>query len=92
MITTGTASVDYNATNIINSQYTCKTEKIGDNDTKDVINLTVENEIKPLGIHYTHHKKVDKASKIDLVSIKRKGTFLMINFKSLSEQASLGSL
>lgn len=60
--------MDYNATNIINSQYTCKTEKINDSEVKDVINLTVENEIKPLGIHYTHQKKVDVEAKIDFVS------------------------
>lgn len=71
LITTGTASVEYNATNgtkIITGQYTCKTEKISDNEVKDVINLTCENEIKPLGIHYTHHKNVDEAAKINIVS------------------------
>lgn len=67
-ITTGDASVEYNTKNIINSHYTCKTEKSGDSESKDVINLTLENEFRPLGIYFTHHKKIDKTAKTDLVS------------------------
>lgn len=68
MITTGDASVEYNTKNIINGHYTCKTEKTNDNESKDVINLTLENELRPLGIYYTHQKKIDKPIKSDFVS------------------------
>lgn len=68
MITTGDASVEYNSNKIIDSQYTCKTEKVSDIESKDVITLKLENEHTPLGIHYTHQKKIDKRKKIDFVS------------------------
>lgn len=68
LITTGDAIVEYNANKIIDSQYTCKTEKISAIETKDVITLKLENEHTPLGIHYTHQKKIDKPAKIDYVS------------------------
>lgn len=68
MITTGDASVEYNSNKIIDSQYTCKTEKINDNESKDVITLKLENEHTPVGIHYTHQKKIDRSKKFDFVS------------------------
>jgi hypothetical protein len=43
MITTGDALVEYNSKNILNSHYTCKTEKITKSESKDVINLKVDN-------------------------------------------------
>ena len=68
LITTGHATVEYNNKNFINSHYTCKTEKISENDSKDVINLTLENEMRPLGIYYTHQKKLVIEDKSDFVS------------------------
>lgn len=67
LITAGDASIEYNAKGIINSHYTCKTEKINEKESKDVINLILENEVRDFGIHYTHHKKLDKPKKLDFV-------------------------
>lgn len=67
MITAGDASIEYNSKSIINSHYTCKTENINDGEMKDVINLTLENEIRPIGIHYTHYKKFDGRKRHDYV-------------------------
>jgi hypothetical protein len=59
--------VDYNTKNVLNSHYTCKTEKISSNHAKDIIDLSLENEFKPLGIHYVHEKRVVASEKFDLV-------------------------
>lgn len=68
MITTGHGSVEYNAKNVLNSTYTCRTEKIGSGQVKDVIDLSIENEMRPIGIHYTHEKRKRPAQKFDYVS------------------------
>lgn len=60
--------MEYNDKNILNSTYTCKTEKIGSGQTKDVVDLSLENEMRPIGIHYTHEKKIRPAQKFDYVS------------------------
>jgi hypothetical protein len=72
MITTGDASIEYNTKNIVNSHYTCKTEKISDSESKDIINLSLENEIRPVGIHFTHLKKIDKDEKKEFVCFFKK--------------------
>lgn len=56
LITAGDASVEYNTRNILNSHYTCKTEKTGDDRTKDVINLSLENELRPIGVNFISEK------------------------------------
>lgn len=71
MITTGDTSVEYNGKNILNSHYTCKTEEIAEKEIKDVIDLILENEMRPIGMHYTHHKKMDEDKKHDFVSKSR---------------------
>lgn len=68
LITAGHASVEYNAKNILNSTYTCKSEKQGGNQERDVIDLSIENEMRPIGIHYTHEKKKRPAQKFEFVS------------------------
>lgn len=67
MITAGDASIEYNSKSIINSHYTCKTETISEKEMKDVINLILENEVRPIGVYYTHHKKLDKPKRHDFV-------------------------
>lgn len=70
MITAGHASVEYNAKNVLNSTYICKSEKVGGNQERDVIDLSIENEMRPIGIHYTHEKKKRPAQKFEFVSQK----------------------
>lgn len=70
MITTGHGFVEYNDQNILNSTYTCKTEKSGSNQLKDIIDLSLENQMRPIGIHYTHEMKKRPAQKFEYVSNK----------------------
>lgn len=69
LITTGDASVEYNSEKIIDTQYTCKTEKISNIEMKDVITLKLENEQMPLGVQYTHLRKNNKSENFVFVSI-----------------------
>jgi hypothetical protein len=68
LITTGDATVDYNSRTILNSHYTCKTERISANHNKEIIDLSLENEKRPLGIHYTHEMNKNPNEKLDYVS------------------------
>lgn len=68
LITTGDATVDYNSRNVLNSHYTCKTERISENHNKEIIDLSLENEKRPLGIHYTHEMNKNPNEKLDYVS------------------------
>lgn len=68
MITTGDASVEYNGENILSSHYTSKMEKVSNNHQKEIIDLSVENQIRPLGIHYTHEKNRNPSENFDFVS------------------------
>lgn len=72
MITTGDALVDYNSRTVLNSHYTCKTEKISENHNKEIIDLSLENEKRPLGIHYTHEKNLNIEKNLDYVSYSKK--------------------
>lgn len=68
LITTGDAIVDYNSKTVLNSHYTCKTEQISANHDKEIIDLSIENEKRPLGIHYTHEKNKRPSDNFDFVS------------------------
>ncbi|XP_055847743.1 uncharacterized protein LOC129913211 [Episyrphus balteatus] len=60
----GQANVIYNEKNVLNGRYNCKTEqRMG--FEKDVIDITLENELKPLGIHYIHSKQYTNAEMPD---------------------------
>lgn len=53
LITTGHATVEYNSENVLNGHYTCKSEARAGHE-KDVVDITLENKLKPLGVHYVH--------------------------------------
>lgn len=81
LITTGDATVDYNSRTVLNSHYTCKTEKISENHNKEIIDLSLENEKRPLGIHYTHEKNAKASEKLDYVSTSFFESFqIVLNF------------
>lgn len=51
--TTGFCTVDYNQKTVLNGQYLCKSESRG-GFNRDDIDISIENEIKPIGIKYVH--------------------------------------
>lgn len=53
LITTGDCNIDYNNKNVLMGQYTCKSESRAGYD-KDVVDITLQNNFKPLGISYLH--------------------------------------
>ena len=61
--------MDYNSRTVLNSHYTCKTEQISANHNKEIIDLSLENEKRPLGIHYTHEMNKNPNEKLDYVSL-----------------------
>lgn len=52
-IITGSCNIDYNNKKLLIGQYTCKSESRAGYD-KDVVDITLQNEFKPLGITYLH--------------------------------------
>lgn len=60
-ITNGQATVEYNQKTVLSSTYTCKTEVV-DKNTKKVIDLSIDNEVKPIGVHYSHYHEYLRAT------------------------------
>lgn len=52
-MTNGQIQVEYNKKNVLTTTYTCKTEKT-DINFKKVIDLSLQNELMPIGMHYSH--------------------------------------
>lgn len=53
LITTGECNIDYNNKKVLMGQYTCKSESRAGYE-KDVVDITLQNIFKPLGISYLH--------------------------------------
>lgn len=53
LMTTGECNIDYNNKKVLMGQYTCKSESRAGYE-KDVVDITLENNFKPLGITYLH--------------------------------------
>ncbi|CAD7080164.1 unnamed protein product [Hermetia illucens] len=59
-VMTGHANMRYNNKNVVNSKYTCKSEqRVG--YEKNVVDVSVENKFKPLGIHYVHSRQYSRS-------------------------------
>ncbi|XP_058818906.1 uncharacterized protein LOC131681859 [Topomyia yanbarensis] len=65
-ITTGHAEIDYNNQKILSGQYTSKQESRAGFD-KETVDVTLENNFKPVGVHYVHTMKLlgDNYQKMD---------------------------
>ena len=66
MISTGHATVEYNENIVLNSQYTCKSESTADYN-KEVVDLSLQNNFKPVGMHYVNERKKNPANKEEFV-------------------------
>ena len=53
LLTTGHCEVQYNKNKLLNGQYRCKSESSAGFE-KDVVDITIENAKKPIGITYIH--------------------------------------
>ncbi|XP_055389464.1 uncharacterized protein LOC129618631 [Condylostylus longicornis] len=60
LIKTGHANVVYNDRKVLQGKYNCNSEQRSGFE-KDIIDITLENEFKPLGIHYIHSKEYKDA-------------------------------
>lgn len=58
-ITTGHAEIDYNDRKVLSGQYTSKKESRTGFD-KETVDVTLENDFKPVGVHYVHTTKLLK--------------------------------
>ncbi len=67
-MTNGQLQVEYNKKNVLTSTYTCKTEKTN-NNSKKVIDLSLQNELLPIGMHYSHLNDFLKDSNEYLVRV-----------------------
>ncbi|XP_049547862.1 uncharacterized protein LOC125959115 [Anopheles darlingi] len=81
-ITTGHAEVDYNSNKILNGQYTSKEESRAGFDKK-TIDVTLENNFMPLGVHYVHSLSLLDAD-IRTLDFKRAEVFQLRNNKNFN--------
>ncbi|XP_055713060.1 uncharacterized protein LOC129807664 isoform X2 [Phlebotomus papatasi] len=56
MLTTGNAVVEYNNRKVLDGTYNCKTESRAGFE-KETVNIALENNLKPIGIHYVHQRQ-----------------------------------
>lgn len=52
----GSALVNYNGDQVLNSKYTCKTESSAGLE-KDIIDVEIQNTIRPIGLHYVDSRE-----------------------------------
>lgn len=69
LMNTGYANVIYNEKQILKGQYNCKSEEKAGYE-KDVVDISLENEMKPLGVRYVHLKQFSRPEFVDFVSTK----------------------
>ncbi|XP_050082628.1 uncharacterized protein LOC126569520 [Anopheles aquasalis] len=86
-ITTGHAEVDYNSNKILNGQYTSKEESRVGFDKK-TIDVTLENNFMPLGVHYVHSLNQLDAD-IRTLDFKRAEVFQLRNNKNFNITAEV---
>lgn len=53
LVTTGQCVINFNKKRVLNGKYKCKSESIAGYD-KDVVDIILENDMKPIGINYIH--------------------------------------
>lgn len=63
----GFCTVDYNKKTVLNGQYTCKSASRA-GFSKDDIHISIENELKPVGIVYIHQKEYSGSDSDQYVS------------------------
>uniref|UniRef100_A0A182NT55 Vitellogenin domain-containing protein n=1 Tax=Anopheles dirus TaxID=7168 RepID=A0A182NT55_9DIPT len=81
-ITTGHAEVDYNSEKVLSGQYTSKEESKAGFD-KETIDVTLENNYMPVGVHYVHSLNMLDAD-VRSLDIKRAEVFQLRNQKNFN--------
>ncbi|KFB38034.1 AGAP008807-PA-like protein [Anopheles sinensis] len=81
-ITTGHAEVDYNSQKVLSGQYTSKEESRAGFD-KETIDVTLENNFMPVGVHYVHSLNLLDAD-VRTLDIKRAEVFQLRNQKNFN--------
>lgn len=64
-LSTGAASVNYNGDQVLNGKYTCKSESSAGQE-KDVIDVEIQNKIRPIGLHYVDSRRFGGPDRFDL--------------------------
>ncbi|XP_062546026.1 uncharacterized protein LOC134212310 [Armigeres subalbatus] len=81
-ITTGHAEIDYNDRKVLSGQYTSKQESRAGFD-KETVDVTLENDFKPVGVHYVHTTKLLKDNYKEM-DVKRAEVFELRNQKKFN--------
>ncbi|XP_055591953.1 uncharacterized protein LOC129743787 [Uranotaenia lowii] len=82
LITTGHAEIDYNDQKVLSGQYTSKQESRAGFE-KETVDVSLENNFKPIGVHYVHTTKQLKDNYHEM-DIKRAEVFELRNQKKFN--------